>query len=80
MVALVEAGQASAVRLPGVRVAAKTGTAEVRPGVEPHAWLVAYAPADNPAVAVSVIVENGGFGSAAAAPVAAAVLRAALAR
>ncbi|HET9340382.1 MAG TPA: penicillin-binding protein 2 [Casimicrobiaceae bacterium] len=35
-----------------------------------HAWYVAYAPADKPAIAVSVLVENGGFGAQAAAPIA----------
>jgi peptidoglycan glycosyltransferase len=80
MGALVEAGQAPAAGLPGVAVAGKTGTAEVGPGVEPHAWFVAYAPADNPQIALAVIIENGGFGSRAAVPVAAQVLRAALNR
>ncbi|MCG6972099.1 MAG: penicillin-binding protein 2, partial [Desulfobacterales bacterium] len=37
---------------------------------EPHAWFVAYAPSDNPKIAVSVIIEHGGHGSSAAAPIA----------
>ncbi|MHB8870466.1 MAG: penicillin-binding transpeptidase domain-containing protein, partial [Thermoleophilia bacterium] len=57
----------------------KTGTAEVGSG-SPHAWFVAFAPADNPTVAVAVVVENAGTGGAVAAPVAQAVLRAALGR
>jgi len=80
MVALVEAGQANAARLPGVAVAGKTGTAEVQPGVEPHSWFVAYGPADGPTVAVAAIIENGGFGSRAAAPAATKVLAAAINR
>ncbi|MEO8487872.1 MAG: penicillin-binding transpeptidase domain-containing protein, partial [Betaproteobacteria bacterium] len=35
-----------------------------------HAWFVAYAPADKPAIAIAVLVENGGFGAQAAAPIA----------
>ena len=37
---------------------------------EPHAWFVAYAPSDNPKIAVSVIIEHGGHGASAAAPIA----------
>src|SRR2546423_12741861 len=39
-----------------------------------HAWFIAYAPADKPRIALSVLVENGGFGAPAAAPVARKVL------
>jgi len=39
-----------------------------------HAWFIAYAPADDPKIAISVLVENGGFGAAAAAPIARRVL------
>lgn len=39
-----------------------------------HSWFIAYAPADNPTIAIAVLVENGGHGSAAAAPIARAVL------
>jgi penicillin-binding protein 2 len=35
-----------------------------------HAWFEAYAPADHPTIAVAVLVENGGFGASAAAPIA----------
>jgi penicillin-binding protein 2 len=35
-----------------------------------HAWFIAYAPADHPRIAVAVLVENGGFGAQAAAPIA----------
>jgi penicillin-binding protein 2 len=38
-----------------------------------HAWYIAYAPAENPKIAVAVLVENGGFGAQAAAPIARAV-------
>ena len=39
-----------------------------------HAWFIAYAPADKPAIALAVLVENGGFGAQAAAPIARQVL------
>ena len=39
-----------------------------------HAWFIAYAPADNPKIALAVLVENGGFGASAAAPIARQVL------
>jgi penicillin-binding protein 2 len=39
-----------------------------------HAWYIAYAPADKPRIALAVLVENGGFGAQAAAPVARKVL------
>ncbi len=65
-------------------VAGKTGTAQVIaqkiPGtklsgkVQDHAWFVAYAPADKPKIAVAVLVEHGGHGGGAAAPVAKKVI------
>ncbi len=49
--------------IPGVQIASKTGTAEhgTDPrATPPHAWYIAFAPAQNPKVAVAVLVENGG--------------------
>jgi penicillin-binding protein 2 len=51
-------------------VAGKTGTAETAPGRAPHAWFAAYAPAGAPNVVVLVMLEHGGEGSRAAAPIA----------
>jgi len=51
-----------------VPMAGKTGTAETAKE-EPHAWFVGYAPADNPRIAVAVVVEHGGEGSEVAAPI-----------
>lgn len=59
----------------GMNVAAKTGTAQVPDG-NSHAWLIAFAPADDPKIAVATIVENGGSGSKVAAPVTARVMQA----
>lgn len=50
-----------------VAVAGKTGTAE-NPDDDPHAWFAGYAPADDPQIAVVVVIENGGEGSQVAAP------------
>ncbi|RLC81169.1 MAG: penicillin-binding protein 2 [Chloroflexi bacterium] len=52
-----------------IPVAGKTGTAEVGgPDTEPHSWFAAYAPADNPEIAIVVLAENAGEGSSVAAP------------
>ncbi len=64
-----------------VRIAGKTGTAQVvgrhaEKRIEDHAWFVAYAPEEDPQIAVSVIVENGGGGSKTAAPIAKKVIEA----
>ncbi len=50
-----------------VRMAGKSGTAEAPPA-EPHAWFVGYAPANDPQIAVAVVLEHGGEGGAKAAP------------
>jgi penicillin-binding protein 2 len=50
-------------------IAGKTGTAQAPPG-EAHAWFGGYAPADDPVLAVVVVVERGGSGPETAAPIA----------
>jgi peptidoglycan glycosyltransferase len=79
MVAVVRRGTGTAAALPGVQVAGKTGTA-TNPAGNPHAWFVAFAPAQAPRVAVAIVVENAGYGGAVAAPIARDVIAAALAR
>ena len=70
--------------VPGVSVAGKTGTAEHGEGAAPHAWFTGFAPADNPEIAVAVVVEDGGnagseaSGGAVAGPISSAVMKAAL--
>jgi len=59
--------------LQAIPVAGKTGTAEVQ-GKQPCAWFACYAPADNPQYVVVVMIEEGGFGGAMAAPVARRIL------
>ena len=52
-----------------IPVAGKTGTAEVGgPDTIPHSWFAAYAPVNNPEIAIVVLVENAGEGSTVAAP------------
>ena len=55
--------------LDSVAVAGKTGTAQ-NPNGEDHGWFVSFAPYDNPEIVVAVLMENSGFGSISAAPVA----------
>lgn len=62
-------------RLDGLRIAGKTGTAEVGGGRPDHAWFAGYAPANAPRVAIVVLVENGGSGGRVAAPIAREFLR-----
>jgi len=68
-------GTGKAASVPGVSVAGKTGTAQ-NPHGDDHAWFMCFAPAENPEVALAVIVENAGHGSSEAAPVAAQWLKA----
>lgn len=77
MIAVVQRGTGTSAQLPGVTVAGKTGTA-TNPAGAAHSWFVCFAPAENPRVVVAVIVENGGYGAAVAAPIARNVLRTAL--
>jgi cell division protein FtsI/penicillin-binding protein 2 len=82
MLDVVRSGTGTAAAIPGVEVAGKTGTAELRPNStdpkDADAWFVAFAPASHPKVAVAVMVVGAGFGGTAAAPIARAVLQAAL--
>jgi peptidoglycan glycosyltransferase len=80
MVQSVDEGYARPAQIAGVKVGGKTGTAETGQGRVPHSWFVGYAPADNPRVAVAVIVENRGSGSDVATPAARRIMEAALAR
>jgi peptidoglycan glycosyltransferase len=84
MVDVVQSGTGTAAQIAGVSVAGKTGTAQHGEGRAPHAWFVSFAPAENPRVAVAVIVLDGGSlgsdatGGQVAAPIAKAVMEAAL--
>jgi cell division protein FtsI/penicillin-binding protein 2 len=63
----------------GTNAAGKTGTADYNlangESAKPHSWFIGFAPANNPKIAVAVIVENGGYGASAAAPIAGKLIR-----
>jgi peptidoglycan glycosyltransferase len=86
MVNGVSNGAASNARISGVEVAGKTGTAENGAGEPYTLWFTGFAPANDPRVAVAVVVENGGglgqsgFGNLVAAPIARTVMEAVLNR
>ena len=54
----------------GVPTAGKSGTAELGGKGEPHSWFIGFAPADDPTIAIAVLVERGGRGGERAAPLA----------
>jgi penicillin-binding protein 2 len=63
------AGTATQIRMNDIKIAGKTGTAQ-NPHGKDHALFVCYAPADDPNIAIAVVVENVGFGATYAAPIA----------
>ena len=82
MVGVVADGTAGQLQVPGVTTAGKTGTAQLGNGLS-HAWIIGFAPAEAPRVAIAVIVEGQDVGSEitggrVAAPIGRAVLEAAL--
>jgi len=66
-------GTSQVVKFKGLTVAGKTGTAQ-NPHGEDHAWFICYAPEEAPRIAVAVMVEHGGHGASAAAPLARQIL------
>ncbi len=83
MVTVVSSGTGGSAAIPGVSVGGKTGTAQDG-NRSPHVWFMAFAPAEDPQIAVAVIVENGGrlgdaaTGGAVAGPIARQVMEAVL--
>ena len=82
MVEVVDQGTGTTAQIPGIKVAGKTGTAQSTPTRAPYAWFVSFAPADDPQVAVAVLVQDAGVerdaisGSGLAAPIAKRVMEA----
>jgi peptidoglycan glycosyltransferase len=80
MIEVVNNGTGTRAQIPGIQVAGKTGTAQVAGDERPHAWFIGFAPAEQPAYAIAVLVEHGGdsgseaTGGRIAAPIAAQVL------
>lgn len=74
---VVVGGTGQGARISGLRVAGKTGTAEVSVDgeIQNHAWFICFAPADDPRIAVAVVAELGGIGGRVAAPLAAGILQ-----
>lgn len=68
--AVVAGGTAKAARIPGITVAGKTGSSEHGTGLRTHGWFVGFAPAENPRIAIAVVMEAGGHGGEVAVPVA----------
>ncbi|MFA7290249.1 MAG: penicillin-binding transpeptidase domain-containing protein, partial [Melioribacteraceae bacterium] len=68
-------GTAGNIRTPEFTIAGKTGTAQ-NPHGNDHAIFVGFAPYNNPKIAIAVIVENAGFGSTHAAPIARDIMKA----
>jgi penicillin-binding protein 2 len=66
---VVERGTAYIARIPGINIAGKTGTAQ-NPHGKDHSIFFAFAPVENPKIAIAVVIENAGFGATWAAPIA----------
>ncbi len=62
-------GTARRARIPGIVVCGKTGTVQNPPPLKDHSVFMAFAPKDNPRIAIAVYVENAGFGGSWAAPI-----------
>lgn len=75
MTEVVTSGTGTAAAVSGITVAGKTGTAENATGND-HSWFIGFAPAEDPKVAVAVLIENSNYGSAT--PIAGKMIRAAL--
>ena len=74
---VVESGTAAGAKIPGINICAKTGTVENKAIVggqvikmQNHSMFVAFAPRENPKIAIAVAIENAGFGATWAAPIA----------
>jgi peptidoglycan glycosyltransferase len=62
-------------KVPGIPTAGKSGTAELGGSGEPHSWFIGFAPANDPQIAIAVLVERGGRGGARAAPLAGSLMK-----
>ncbi|AXK46117.1 peptidoglycan D,D-transpeptidase FtsI family protein [Brachybacterium saurashtrense] len=76
MVGVVEDGTGTAAAIDGVEVGGKTGTAQWGEDRTPHSWYVGYGQLEDRKIALAVVVEEGGYGSRTAAPIAQDVMEA----
>jgi penicillin-binding protein A len=76
MVGVVEDGTGTAAAIDGAEVGGKTGTAQWGEDRAPHSWYVGYGQMDDRKIALAVVVEEGGYGSRTAAPIAQDVMEA----
>ena len=67
-------GKTGTAQVVAIKQNEKYDEAKVTERLRDHSWFIAFAPLENPKIALAVIVENGGFGARAAAPIARAVL------
>ncbi|MEG0370996.1 MAG: penicillin-binding transpeptidase domain-containing protein [Clostridium sp.] len=74
MVSVVKGGTGTNAKVSGVEVAGKTGSAQDESKDATHSWFIGFAPANNPKIAIAIIVENGGLGGKRAASIAQKVL------
>ena len=68
------AGKTGTAQVVGIKQGAKYDAKRLARKLQDHALFIAYAPAENPTIAIAVMVENGGHGGGTAAPIARAVL------
>lgn len=84
MTEVVDSGTGTPAQVSGITVAGKTGTAQTGNEDPQHAWMIAFAPAEDPQIAVAVVLENGGhagagaYGGSAAGPIVKALIEAGL--
>jgi len=62
-------------KVPGITTAGKSGTAELGGTGEPHSWFIGFAPAEDPRIAIAVLVERGGRGAERAVPLAGSLMK-----
>jgi penicillin-binding protein 2 len=74
MLKVIEEGTAQSSKVPWLKFGGKTGTAQ-NPHGEDHSLFIAFAPYDDPQIAIAVVVENAGAGSAKAAPIASEIIK-----
>ena len=68
LVNVINAGTATSAKIPDIQWGGKTGSAQNSSSNTTHSWFIGFAPADNPTIAIAVVVEGAGHGGTYAAP------------